>query len=239
MCAAVSADAAVWSCSSGNYERIEILSQDHPCLSLTVPTVPPVLTSITPLQIPALGVVPAVISGTGLGDTKQMRVVAPWGQIYEECSFEILDDETLEYQTPQPLELGEVEVATIGTPGSSNALTFEYVATDPPLTVAQTLAILPHNVTWKVGAQPNLTAVLTLSHNNGTTTTNGAFTVLANGQPVSLGTLDAAGLGTYSRVLPAVLAPGTMYSQLTVYSGSTLVGASNIHVMTLTTPVGG
>ncbi|HKX45627.1 MAG TPA: M12 family metallo-peptidase [Planctomycetota bacterium] len=208
------------------------------CLSNPMPTAPPVLTGISMPQVPALGVVPTTLTGTGLADTKKMRVVAPWGEIVEDCSFVILDDFSLKYFTPSPLALGPVYVSAIGTPGSSNAIQFEYIATDPPLTVAPPVLFPPLTATWKVGSEPGLTAVLTLALNDGSTTTSGGYTLLANGTPIPLGTLDAAGLGSYSRWLPEVLAPGTIYTQLTVFDSGVLVGASNIHVMELEVPIG-
>ena len=63
--------------------------------------------------------------------------------------------------------------------------------------------------------------------------------MLANGVPVLLGNLTAAGLGSYSRELPPALAPATLYTQLTVFKGGVLVGASNVHAMQLKVPIGG
>lgn len=223
----------------GSAAKLAINSEEHACLSTSPPVAPPVLSTITPLQIPALAVSPVTVTGTGLSDTKRMRVVAAWGEIEEDCSFSIEDDGTLTYHPPSPLAVGPVQVAAVGTPGSSNALTFEYLATDPPLVVAPGFVLLPKEVTWRVGAQPFQTAILTLSLNDGTTTTVGGFTVLANGQPIALGALDAAGLGEHTRQVPAAAAPGFMYSQLTLYDGGALVGASNIHALELKAPLGG
>ena len=82
-------------------------------------------------------------------------------------------------------------------------------------------------ISYTFGSEPSGLWILIVSPDNKTVSFQG-LPVLLNFLPITAGTLDAVGLGTFSAPVPLSLKGKSIFSQILVLKGGSFSSASNI-----------
>ncbi len=192
-----------------------------------------VLAGISPASVQAFGATPVTLTGSGFLGVTELHVGGT--TLVPPFEVSVVDDGTLTFQAPQPAALGTVEITVASAAGESNALELTYLATAPPNLVGTGLALTGQTLFWNFGSLPDHAWFLLAQVDDPTTIPFGGFEVL--GAPpamLSTGTLNAAGIGSATFLVPPGLAGSSVHSQLVVLDGAlAFVAASNVQVATI------
>lgn len=139
--------------------------------------------------------------------------------VIERCDITYVDDGTLRFDPPIPLALGSASVIAENQIGPSNAVTLQYVASNPLLLAVQSCVLVTGDIDWTMAAGAGASAQLLLSLDD-VTIGSGGLNVLANGTAIFSGTLDAVGVASWSRNADPAYAGQTLYSQLVINDGA-------------------
>ncbi len=163
------------------------------------------------------------LTGTGLSSVSSVQVGTT-----TLTSFFAFSDTKLTFEAPAPKQLGLVSVRVKNGNGLSNPLNLTYKVTRPAAMTAPALGfpgVIP--VTYTFGSEPSGLWILVVSPDNKTISFQGS-SLLLNLLPITAGTLNGIGLGTFSSQVPFSLKGKSIYSQILVLKGSSFVSASNI-----------
>jgi hypothetical protein len=194
------------------------------CLGGVIPPSPPVISSLTPDSAAAFLPASVVVNGTGLSEVNKVTV----GGVDLGLGSGLISatPTAVTFTPPAPTGLGSVSVTLSNSGGTSNALTLNYVETDPPKLLVAPLAATGASFDWSYGGGSNDLAYLLVGVFSNTFVLKGQ-TVLANSYTVLASPLSPSGMGNVQLVIPAPMVGLTFWSQVvTIDSG--ILRASNI-----------
>jgi len=197
----------------------------HSCFGTGSASAAPSISSVSPAQVPALGNLRVTVDGDDLDKTVLVYMDSTTLNL---SSLYLIDDETIEFSPPRATALGTVDVQLDGPGGASGVEEVEYVSTSPPDILVDVGPDTIQGATWTYGGLVGKNAVVLLAVDDDTTTTVGSFQVLANGSTADSATLTDPGLESFSRTIPAALIGSTLYLQVLIYDGATLIEVSAV-----------
>ncbi|HHI79922.1 MAG TPA: hypothetical protein ENK02_08065 [Planctomycetes bacterium] len=206
----------------GNTSKNQIISYKNTRSCLSNPSAPK-LSTISPGQVKAYNGGTVTLTGTGLSSVQSIQVGTK-----TLTTFFAFSDTKLTFQAPAPTQLGPVSVRVSNSNGPSNALNLNYVVTRPAGMTVSALGfpgVIP--ISYTFGSEPSGLWILIVSPDNKTVSFQG-LPVLLNFLPITAGTLDAVGLGTFSAPVPLSLKGKSIFSQILVLKGGSFSSASNI-----------
>ncbi len=195
------------------------------CLDGGTASPAPNLTSVSPAEVPALATGRITLNGE---DLDKVHFVHVDSTAFDPSDFGIVDDATIEVYPPRAEALGAADVAVEGPGGTSGTVEFEYVETSPPDIVADVSPSTPTGGTWSYGGLVGKTAVVLVKINSSATTTIGGFQVLGNASIADSEVLSDPGLASFSRSISSALIGSTIYMQVVVYDGQSVLEVSTI-----------
>jgi hypothetical protein len=214
----------VTSFSSG--EIAQIVSFRNTCTCLTQIPSAPSITSVTPNTMGAFTPPQLTINGSGLIGVNSVTIGA---QTFG-TNISVISDTQMRVTPPDGQTLGFQLIHVTNSVGSSNQLVLVYQETVPMEMVVPGAVIGGTTLTFRFGGRAAHYSYLGIALTSATVTIGG-FPVLSGFSGLSIGTLDAAGIGSYSAVVPAGILNGlTFDAQVLEYDATTLqiTGSSNI-----------
>jgi len=197
---------------------IDVKKNTTPCFTTGAA---PTLSSVAPDVVPSFEPGPMTASGDDLGAVTALTV----GGV--SVPFTVTSPEAVTFTPPAPAALGATEVVATSPQGSSEAVTFSFLANVPPVLSAPDLATTGFPFDWSWGSGPGDTIGLLASLSAATVPVAG-FEVLGSFVVTIVEPADAAGLGGVSVVMPASVAGVTVHTQVVAFDEEGFVGASDV-----------
>jgi len=176
------------------------------------PPPPPSLTSVTPDAVAVAAEGSVTITGNGLNLVTAIAVgdeVIPAGP-----AFHAVDNQTLEFFPPKPLELGPTSLSVLGPGGWSDAITLAYTETSPPQLTATATTIGGFPMQWDLAGGADDYFFLVFSLGDGATVPVAGLEILATFHARVIGVLDPLGLDQLVIPTPTGMGGTTVHSQL-------------------------
>lgn len=181
---------------------------------------PPQIQSIAPTQVKAFAAARLTITGLRMREVNEVRL----GSLRLGPNAFSTTDTTVSVALPRPVTVGTLPLSVVSPAGPSNTTSFTILETRPAELAVAGLVFSSSPLLFEFGAGAKATWILIVAPNNQTFRFMGAD-VLRNFLPLAVGTLDAAGLGSFVATPPSGL-KGTIWSQLVTYQSSRFDGVS-------------
>jgi hypothetical protein len=210
--------------SSG--EIAQIVSFRNTCTCLTQIPSAPAITNLSPTTMSAFTPPQITITGSGLIGVNSVTIGA---QTFG-TNISVVSDTQMRVTPPDGQALGFQLLHVTNSVGSSNPLVLVYQETVPIEMAVPGAVIGGTTLTFRFGGRAAHYSFLGIALTNATTMIGG-FPVLSGFNGLAIGTLDAAGIGSYSAAVPAGILNGlTFDAQVLEYDATTLqiTGSSNI-----------
>ena len=216
----------------GAYATGKIVSKKGAVSCLSTP-VPPVVFSANPSTIDAFQGGSVVLSGFNMQDTTLVHLggttlTAPFG-------FTIDSPTQISFHAPKASALGTVSLQVESGAGLSTPINVTFVETDPPKLGVPPSAFTGFAFNWEFAGGVGDFWYLFATVGDSSTVPFGGFDILANGQLLFTGTLDATGFGSAGILVPPGASGAAVFSQVLTLDAATLgfAGASNVAVSTI------
>ena len=207
--AALDGNVIVWEPS------LNVMSNAFPIDVNFAPPPAPSISSLSPTNVHAFDGGVVTINGAGFTGATQ---VAVGGAILTGAGFTVVGYGQITFVAPTANALGPVNVTVTGPGGTSAAMAFNYVETSPPkLLTSSQVTFTNQSFTWSFGAGANDVIVVVASADSTTATFGTPYDLLVNFIQVGQTTNDAAGIGSYTIVIPPGFSGVTFYSQVAVF----------------------
>jgi hypothetical protein len=190
------------------------------CLSGPPATTPPTLAGLSPSSTPAIASGLIFVSGSALEWVHQVTVGA---QTYTPTAgLVVVDDDTLYVAGPAVApSIGSQSVVATNPIGSSNALSFTYTESHPPVLQNQFYAVTGTDYAWKMGGEVSDLWFLRVSVGDDSTFPLFGYPLLVNGLLVGSGLLDSVGVAEHALFLPPSGVGLAFFSQVATIDGGT------------------
>ncbi|MFT4513992.1 MAG: hypothetical protein ACI89X_003708 [Planctomycetota bacterium] len=209
----------------GPTEAAQIDGYAHSQACMPPPATPPVLTGASPTSMTVFAPGSVTLQGTGL---LTVNSYALGGQTYTNGII-VIGDTALSVAIPEGVTLGPMSVTVSNGLGTSNALSFNYVLTQPPKLRSTTLVPPTGGLaTFDFAGTPNNQWFLVLGISTVTTPLQG-FDLIANPLVLTFGTFSGpVGIESFSVPVPPGLGPLQFFFQaLESTPAGSVTGVSN------------
>jgi hypothetical protein len=214
----------VTSFSSG--EIAQIVSFRNTCSCLTSIASTPSLTNVTPNTMSAFTPPQLTINGSGLTGVNSVTIGA---QTFS-TNIAVVNDNQMRVTPPDGQALGFNLLTVTNSAGTSNPMVIVYQETVPMEMSVPTAVIGGTTLQFRFGGRASHYWYLGVALTSATITIGG-FPVISGFSGLQIGTLDAAGIGSFGILVPPGILNGlTFDSQVLEYDTTTLqiTGSSNI-----------
>jgi hypothetical protein len=177
------------------------------------PDDPPTLTGISPASVDAFGATTVTLTGTNLLSTEFVYVGSKTVSTGL-GALTVISDTQVDFQAPGPDTLGPNPVSVSTYYGTSNALTLQYVETDPPTLAGTGFLFVGFPNVWNFGGPVGDAYLFVMSASSGTVPFAGQ-SILFPSIAIGSGLLDSIGSGVFILNVPFGIPAGiSLFTQI-------------------------
>ncbi len=177
---------------------------------LQFPNVAPAITAVTPATVGSFQPVEVTLTGSAFNGASAVQI----GPVtIPRAQFALIDDRTIRVTPPRGLPIGSAAVTVTNAAGTSPAVGLGYTAAVPPVLQAPAGVFGGLTARFDFAARPAHPWVLVAALGPATHAVQGV-PVLQNLSLLSIGTLDAAGIGSWQVPVPPGLGGLVIHTQM-------------------------